>query len=331
MRRYRDRVLRELTLGGRTFQLFESLGRDGRERYRAFDPVAGPKGDYRAVLMLPQSPATSQHLAVLQRLADARNANVPFLIESHVVGGQNVLVLAWVKGTPLDQVLAEIAKGRRVSPSTLHLCKLVRGLAHGVCQLHHRWNVNHGDLKPANLILSENGGHLATIDFGSAWLTERTARRDSGDGVSGAYAAPELQIEGGIPSFRSDQFSLSVIWYELLTGRLPYDGCGGRAGLPSQREALEATLVPPGRSARSGGPVPRGLWSLIDATVCRGLAIEPDQRFPDRSAWLTPLDEIHHQFQRRRTLSGWNLRVVNWLTRRFSPRADVAPAADNAD
>ena len=41
MRRYRDQVLREITLAGRTFQLLESLGGGGRERYRTFDRLAG--------------------------------------------------------------------------------------------------------------------------------------------------------------------------------------------------------------------------------------------------------------------------------------------------
>jgi len=312
--------LGELTLGRKTFRLLERLGSSDRERYRALDPLAGPRGDLRAIHVLPATPEVKQHLDVLQRLADLRNANVPFLVEYHRQGEKTYLVLAWVKGTPLDERVTRIREGRDEPFSAFTACKLIRGLAHGLTQLHDRWNVNHGDIKPANLILAPGGRSLATIDFGSAWLSERTMTRDPGDGVSGVYTAPEL-LMGGIPSARSDQFSVSVVWYEMLTRELPYDGVGGKAGLPTYRTTLEGKLIPPSELAKNAGHVPRGLWKQIDSAVCQGLALDPDRRFPSRRPWLDALDQVQDEFRRRGTLRGWNLKVVDFLTRRVSPRA----------
>ena len=224
-----DQVLDEITLGGKTYQLLERLGSGQRERYRAFDRLAGPQGDYRAVHGLPRSPEVEQQMAVLHRLADLRNSNVPFVVEYHPQRDRVYLVIAWIWGTPLDEHLKRVRVGRETPLSAFHACRLMRGLAHGLCQLHHAWNVNHGDLKPANLILAPQGKPLSTIDFGTAWLCERATSRTGGDGVSGPYSAPELLLESPTtPDFRSDQFSLSVIWYELLTGEIPFDGAGGK-------------------------------------------------------------------------------------------------------
>ena len=225
-----DDVLDEITLGRKTYQILERLGGGDRLRYRAYDRLAGPQGDYRAIHVLPRSPEVEQQLGVLQRLADVRNANVPFVVEYHANRDKVYLVLAWVRGISLADHLERVKERRAKPASAMQASRLIRGLAHGLCQLHHRWNVNHGDIKPANLILAPESRFLSTIDFGSAWLAERAAKRTAGDGASGIYSAPELLFDGRKPDFRSDQFSISVVWYQLLTGQIPYDGVGGKAG-----------------------------------------------------------------------------------------------------
>lgn len=315
-----ERVLDEITLGRKSYQLLQRLS-GVRERYRVFDRLAGPRGDYRALHILARSAEVEQHLAVLQRLADLRNGNVPFIVEYHARRDEIYLLLAWIWGTPLDEHLRRVRAGHERPASAFHACRLIRGLAHGLCQLHHAWNVNHGDLKPANLILSPQGKHLATIDFGTAWLCERATKRTAGDGISGPYSAPELTAPAQTADFRSDQFSLAVIWYELLTGEIPYDGAGGKAGAPEVRAALAHKLVPPSRLARHGGNVPRGLWHAIDDAVCRSLALDPHARFADRRSWLGALDEIHFAFRQKKRLGGFNRRVVDFLSRWIGSRA----------
>ncbi len=88
--------------------------------------------------------------------------------------------------------------------------------------LAHRHDVVHRDIKPANIMLDEeNNAYLA--DFGIAQIV--SAAQDSSDIFSAmgspAYAAPE-QVEGHLPSVKSDIYSLGIIAYELLTGHHPF-------------------------------------------------------------------------------------------------------------
>ncbi len=313
-----------LIVGGRRYEILERLGSGDRIRLRAVERQAGPQGRQRTIHVLPRSRDTQQHLRVLERLANSRNANVPFLISSQVQGDSVYIVSEWMAGQSLADYLREVRNGRTERPSVFNACRLIRGQAHGLCQLHSSWDVHHGDIKPENLILSPGGTSLATIDFGSAWLGQRTSSRGTGDGASGVYSPPELLDASCTPDFRADQFSLSVVWYELMTLTIPYDGAGGRAGVGSMRKVFAEKLAPPSRTASQTG-VPRGLMRLIDKTVCRGLALDPAGRFPSPRDWLNALDDIHHEFRRRRRLGGINRVVTNWLEKivgYFSNRGD---------
>lgn len=313
--RGRTEVVRgEHRLGHKTVQILEQLGTSLRPRYRVYDRAAGPRGDWRLLLVLPRTAVVSQHVAVLERLQDARNVNVPLLVEFHRQRDSMDLLLAWTPGCALAEHLTRMREGREAAASAWKASRLIRGLAHGLCQLHHRWNVNHGDIKPANLILAPQGRSLSTIDFGSAWLAERGAHRDAGDGVSGAYAAPELLAGDTAADFRSDQFSVSVVWYELLTGRIPYDGVGGKAGTPSLRAAFAGKLIPPSELVTLDS-VPRAIRRCIDSTVCQGLALDPSERHPNPRTWLDALDDIHHASRQQPRLTKLNRFVADWLGR----------------
>ena len=111
--------------------------------------------------------------------------------------------------------------------------------------------VNHGDIQPANVIVTSHSSRLQLIDFGSAWTSDWTTRRTEGDGHHRCYAAPELQA-GSIPvTLAGDQFSVSVLLFELLTQQLPYGGLGGKASRPEFIAHAADTSVSPNQfSAR---------------------------------------------------------------------------------
>ena len=102
--------------------------------------------------------------------------------------------------------------------------------------MHHKKNFVHGDIRPENLVLCREPNRLVLIDFGSAWPVEKTTARSLGDGVSEFYSAPEQLRDNRFADFRSDQFSASVVFYELLTLDLPYEGLGGKAEDLDQRQ-----------------------------------------------------------------------------------------------
>jgi serine/threonine protein kinase len=115
-----------LNLRGTRYELVERLGSGDRERFRAFDRHAGPRGDYRAIHVLPRSKEAEQQLGVLQRLANSRNSNVPFFISHHVQGDRIYIVSSWIPGKSLAEYLHEVRAGKTSRASVFNACRLIR-------------------------------------------------------------------------------------------------------------------------------------------------------------------------------------------------------------
>jgi serine/threonine-protein kinase len=289
---------------------------DCRQRYLAYDPCGAP-GLPVVVVVLPRSPAAKQHIEILKRLS-RRSDSLPSILDYQVRRDETIVVLAWVCGPTLGHYCQEMLAGRKPRISAVLAFRRARGLAHGLRSLHTANQIIHGDIKPDNIVLSTDSGRWSLIDYGSAWQVQDTRHRISGDGVSPSYSAPELQDRAGHVDWRADQFSLSVILYELLTLKIPYGGLGGKAG----RSELSATkipgLIPP--SELKSDKLPTIVWQGIDRIVTRGLSLHRELRYPTPEAWLDDLDCVDLDIRRPRTLAPLNDRltkVVSWLMQRF--------------
>jgi serine/threonine protein kinase len=160
--------------------------------------------------------------------------------------------------------------------------------------MHHKKNFVHGDIRPDNLLLCREPNRLVLIDFGSAWCVETTCVRQEGDGASAFYAAPEQLQQREFIDFRSDQFSASVVFYEMLTLELPYGGLGGKAGLDDFHVAsMSQSWIPPRQLSSDRNRMPGRLWSRIDEIVRRGLQLDSDARYPNAKDWLHDIDAVH--------------------------------------
>jgi eukaryotic-like serine/threonine-protein kinase len=121
-------------------------------------------------------------------------------------------VMEFVEGSPLDRLLQ---KGTIPLPRA---CAWIAQAAEALEAAHHH-GVIHGDVKPANILIADDG-RLKLMDFGMA----RVAKRDSaGSSLFGtpAYWCPE-QLMGRAQDARSDLFSLGVVLYEMVTGTQPF-------------------------------------------------------------------------------------------------------------
>src|SRR5205085_10760145 len=130
---------------------------------------------------------------------------------------------------------AQLLRDRRVMPvdETLDIIsQACRGLDHA-----HRNGVVHRDVKPGNLLLSRDGG-VKLADFGIARATDQSSITQVGSVLgTAAYLAPE-QARGEEAGPRADIYSLGVVAYQLLTGRLPYEANSlSELALKQQREA----------------------------------------------------------------------------------------------
>jgi serine/threonine-protein kinase len=134
----------------------------------------------------------------------------------------------------------------------------------------HRHGVVHRDVKPGNLLVSD-ADVVKLADFGIARATDQSSITQVGSVLgTAAYLAPE-QARGEEAGPRADIYSLGVVTYQLLSGRLPYEaGSLSELALKQQRESpIPLTELSPG--------VPRGLAQAI----ALALSIEPEGRPAD--------------------------------------------------
>ena len=108
--------------------------------------------------------------------------------------------------------------------------------------------------------------------------------------------------------------------YEILTGRLPYNGQGGTAGTlpPGSRSGL--TLVPSSELSPERDQISRRVWRPIDALLEQSLALDADERFDTSAKWLDAwtaiMAEIHNIRQRPR-IPNMLVRFMDWSAGRF--------------
>jgi serine/threonine protein kinase len=160
---------------------------------------------------------------------------------------------------------------------------LVGQIARGLLAFH-RLEMLHQDLRPENIMIDASGT-VKIIDFGStrvAGLTETAMRLERAEMPGTAqYAAPEYFLgERGTP--RSDLYSLGVIAYQLLTGRLPY---GAQVAKSTTRAAQRKLQY------RSVLDDQREIPAWLDETLRRAVHPDPQKRYQELSEFLY---DLHH-------------------------------------
>lgn len=205
--------------------------------------------------------------------ANLRHPNLCCVLDSGVWGSQLYLAMSYVPGVPLSAVVP------REIPEVV---RLVRKLALAMGWAHDH-GVIHRDLKPTNIIVTPQGEPVV-VDFGLAQrLHTGDARLSAPGAVTGTpwYMAPELlnpATDGLSPS--SDIYSLGVILYELLTGRVPFDDVDPFVVL---QRVVNEPLAPPSH-----------LRPEVDADlerIClRAMDRDPTQRYLTMQEFANALD-----------------------------------------
>src|SRR5215210_812691 len=146
----------------------------------------------------------------------------------------------------------------------------------------HVRGVVHRDIKPRNILVSDSG-HVKVADFGIARAVEATTISHSGDILGSAkYMSPE-QAAGDQVGPASDLYSLGVVLYEMLTGRIPFE-IETPADVP-----IRHALAPPPHPAELDSEVPEEL----DAITMKLLATNPEDRFGSADEVIQELRRLH--------------------------------------
>ena len=186
----------------------------------------------------------------------------------------NFIVMELVNGISLRQYMEK--KGVLNWKETLHFAmQIAKGLEHA-----HSRGIVHRDIKPHNVMVLKNGS-VKVMDFGIARVMSKSNTLTKEALGSVHYISPE-QAKGGYTDNRSDLYSLSVVMYEMMTGRPPYDGespvavaiqhINGGAAMPS-------TLNP---------NIPGGLEQII----MHGMELETKDRYTSATEMLRDMDEF---------------------------------------
>lgn len=207
------------------YEIKERLGRGGMaEVYRAYH--AALDRDVAVKLLHPflaDDPEFKQRFErEAQNVARLRHPNIVqvFDFDFDPVGESYYMVMEYVTGSTLKDILLELhSAGKKISQE--QAVHIIRESAKALSFAHQRSMV-HRDVKPANLMIEEDGRVVLT-DFGIAKIVTGTQTTQSGSMIgTPAYMSPEQGL-GETGDERSDLYSLGVILYEMLTGRLPYD------------------------------------------------------------------------------------------------------------
>ena len=308
--------MRQVKIGDFTYDIIEQLSLPERGRWKVQRIDRNAEGRIFTVIDLAHSEAAVQLRNALKRLPEDFTS-IPKLVDSESTGERIRLVLTWCNGTNFATYMKRAQNGRSLTPSVWESIRRIRSLVHATGVLHRHCRVIHGDIKPANLILPSDRKSIFLIDFGSSWQIENTRGRAIGDGSDPFFSAPEVFREASIVDERADHFSIGVVLFQMLTGKLPYEGFGGKAGATVYRSEFDGSLEQPSELSPELMLLPAAIRDAINQLLAQALGLEPEGRFASTRQFADRIDSIWIQLQNAKQLraapqKSWFEKLLNW-------------------
>ncbi len=230
--------------------------------------------------LINNAEAVQRFIEEARALAQLRGPHVAQVLDAGIADGSPFIVMELLRGRDLRTLL----EGGQIEIE--QAIQLVSEACDAVAEAHAK-GIVHRDLKPENLFLaeSENGGSiLKVIDFGISARqgADGIYNHDSAGPGSPEYMAPEQLLPDSTVDHRADIWSLGVVLFELLSGRVPFGG-------QTQHEVCSGVVAgepPPLRELR------REVSPELEAVVLRCLSKSADERFPDAAELSRALREF---------------------------------------
>ncbi len=250
-------------LSGR-YELEEKIGSGGMaEVYKAHDRLLA-----RPVAIKILHEAYRSDVEFIERFhREAKSAarlshpNIVSIFDVGVAGNDHYIVMEYVQGATLKKKIQD--EGPLDLLTAVAIAKdIAQGLTHA-----HANNIVHCDIKPHNVLMTDDG-HAKITDFGIARAVTESTLTYGGSVIGSVhYFSPE-QARGGAITPKSDVYSLGVVLYEMLTNRLPFTGDN-----PVQiaMKHVEEEPISPSRYRPQIPP-------MLEAIVCRTMSKSPEIR-----------------------------------------------------
>ena len=263
------------------YHILEQLGQGGMAVvYKAYDTRL--ERDVAIKIIRKDAFPAEAHGRILQRfereskaLAKLSHANIVKVYDYGEYEGAPYLVMELLTGGTLKYQQTHILP---YGDAARLLAPIARALGYA-----HKHDILHRDIKPSNILITESGEPVLT-DFGIAKVLEESDGQTlTGTGIglgTPEYMAPEQWLGKAVPA--SDQYSLGVVFYELVTGHKPYT-----ADTPA------AILI-----KQSNDPLPRpkdfvpGLPATVERVIFKALAKQHENRFADMDAFAQALEKL---------------------------------------
>jgi len=205
---------------GNRYEIIEKIGNGGMATvYKAKCHVLNR---YVAIKILKDEFTTDEEFikrfaVEAQSAASITHPNIVSVYDVGVDGSLHYIVMELIKGKTLKEIVVE-EKG----PLPWKWSVNIAGQIASALEIAHRNNIVHRDIKPHNIIITEDGVAKVT-DFGIAKAVSNSTITAFGSTIGSVhYFSPE-HARGGFTDAKSDLYSLGVVMYEMLTGKVPFD------------------------------------------------------------------------------------------------------------
>lgn len=262
------------------YEILETIGTGGMAV--VYKAMCHRLNRYVAVKILRDDLATD---AEFRRRFQTESQAVAMLSHPNIVSVYDVshsdnveyIVMELIEGITLKQYMQK--RGAMNWKEALHFSlQITKALEHA-----HTRGIIHRDIKPQNIMILKDGT-IKVADFGIAAL-ESAQEKKSGQALGSVnYIAPE-QARGEVPDARSDIYSLGVVMYEMLTGKLPF------AGSTENEIAMQHISGTPAPLADSGRDIPAELGRIAMRAMCPDIC----ERYQSASELLDDLEHFRKQ------------------------------------
>jgi len=249
------------------YEIIKNIGEGGMANvYLAYDTIL----DRRVAIKVLRGDLSNDEKFVRRFQREALSASSlshPNIVEMYDVGeddGLYYIVMEYIEGKTLKQLIKKRG-GLTLSEAIDIMLQLTDGISHA-----HDSYIIHRDLKPQNIMIREDGS-IKITDFGIAMALNSTQLTQTNSVMGSVHYLPPEQASGKGSTIRSDIYSMGILFYELLTGTLPFKGDNAvEIALKQLRDEIPSVI-------KKNPTIPQS----VENVVLKSTAKNPKNRYAD--------------------------------------------------